>query len=567
MQTKTANLRPAYSGSLSYDDADQKRGSIDMNQPIRLGAPGSWLSRAAARFNALWQEGGISGRDIVKLKNRAFAPTLTLGLSTPTRVTASSQITRQDNLPDYGVPAAAWTGASFSPATIPATQPIKTSGYYGSLGYDFDEVSQENFTARIEHDAADTFTLRFQSRYNSTQRDAIITGIGAFAPATQTVTLQRQGNDRRNRIVSHQASAVARFATGALNHAMTGGAEYFYEDQFAPTRIGVGTRGPISIYNPDPRDVVAAYAPGYSGAYNKGWTNTTAAFVFDTIELSRRWQVSGGVRVEQFTTNFRVVDANRLTTTEQRASDRLFSGKAGVLFRITDSGNTYFSYGTSLTPPGTANFTLSAQGNNQNNPNVKPQESKNYEAGMKWDFFRNRLLLNLAAFHTVNENVIFTVDATAVPPIFNQDDGQRVNGVTIGGVGQITDRLQIIANFGLMDSERRTQNAAQNGLRLQLTPRHSGSFWATYRLAFGLNLGGGLRYTDTAFVNAANTLRVPAYHVADALVEYPVNDHFTMRVNVYNVTDATYARSVNNNGNRFNPGSPRSAMVTTLFRF
>lgn len=567
MQTKTANLRPAYSGSLSYDDADQKRGSIDMNHPIRLGAPGSWLSRAAARFNALWQEGGIAGRDIVKLKNRSFAPTLTFGLSTPTRVTASSQITRQNNLPDYGVPAAAWTGESFSSTTIPATQAVKASNYYGSLGYDFDKVSQENFTARIEHDAADTFTFRFQSRYNTTHRDAIITGIGAFAPVTQSVTLLRQGNDRRNRIISNQANAVARFATGSLTHALTGGAEYFYEDQYAPTRIGAGTRGPISIYNPNPRDVVAAYAPGYSAAYNKGWTNTAAAFVFDTIELSRRWQVTGGVRVEQFVTNFRVVDANRLTTTEQRASDRLFSGKAGVLFRITDSGNTYFSYGTSLTPPGTANFTLSAQGNNQNSPNVKPQESRNYEAGVKWDFFRNRLLLNLAAFHTVNENVIFTVDASAVPPIFNQDDGQRVNGVTLGGVGQITDRLQIIANFGLMDSQRVTQNAAQNGLRLQLTPRHSGSFWATYRLPFGLNFGGGMRYSDSTFVNAANTLRVPSYHVADALVEYPVNDHFTLRVNVYNVTDASYARSVNNNGNRYNPGSPRSAMVTTLFRF
>ena len=124
-------------------------------------------------------------------------------------------------------------------------------------------------------------------------------------------------------------------------------------------------------------------------------------------------------------------------------------------------GNTYFSFGTSLTPPGTANFTLSAQANNQNNPNVKPQESQNYEVGTKWDFFRNRLLVNVAAFHTINENVIFTVDATAVPPIFNQDDTQRVNGFTIGGVGQITDRLQIIANFGYLDSKSETQNSVE----------------------------------------------------------------------------------------------------------
>ena len=71
---------------------------------------------------------------------------------------------------------------------------------------------------------------------------------------------------------------------------------------------------------------------------------------------------------------------------------------------------------TSVTPPGNANFALSAQPNNQNNPNVDPQESTNFEVGSKWDFGNGRLSLNGAAFRTENKNVIFTVDATAVPP-------------------------------------------------------------------------------------------------------------------------------------------------------
>ena len=91
--------------------------------------------------------------------------------------------------------------------------------------------------------------------------------------------------------------------------------------------------------------------------------------------------------------------------------------------------NVYFSYGSAVTPPGTANFTLSAQPNNQNNPNVEPQESKNYELGGKIGFYDNKLSLSTALFRTDNENVIFTVDATAIPPVFNQDDDQRVNGI------------------------------------------------------------------------------------------------------------------------------------------
>ena len=63
-----------------------------------------------------------------------------------------------------------------------------------------------------------------------------------------------------------------------------------------------------------------------------------------------------------------------------------------MLYRLTDAANVYFSYGSAVTPPGTANFTLSAQPNNQNNPNVKPQESKNYELGGKVGFYDNRVV-------------------------------------------------------------------------------------------------------------------------------------------------------------------------------
>jgi catecholate siderophore receptor len=566
MQTKTANLRPGYSGTLSYDNADQKRGSIDLNEPVRLGPAGSWLSRAAVRLNALWQEGGVPGRDLVKLKNRAIAPTITLGLGTLTRATYQSEITRQDNLPDYGIPGAAWSPEPLATTTVRALQPVKQTNYYGSLS-DFDKVSRDSHTVRLEYDVQDSLTLRYQTRYNRTRRDAIITGLGAFTPATQTLALQRQGNDRRNRIVSNQLNAAARFTTGSLVHALTAGTEYLYEDQFAPVRTGIGTRGPIDIYFPNPKEPLVDYAPGYSGAYSKGWTNTAALYAFNTVDIARKWQLTGGLRWEHFATNFRTVDASIVTTVNQRASDRLVSGKAGLLYRITDRGNAYFSYGTSVTPPGTANFTLSAQANNQNNPNTKPQSSRNYEVGAKWDLLRSRLLVNAAAFHTINENVIFTVDATAVPPIFNQDDRQRVNGFTLGGVGQLTDRLQIIANFGYLDSRLETQNSINNGKRLLLTPRHSGSLWATYRLPRGVQFGAGLRYTDAVFVNAANTIKVPSHQVADALVEYSVNDHLSLRLNVYNVTNETYVRNVNNNGNRYNPGTPRSAMITTAFRF
>jgi catecholate siderophore receptor len=127
--------------------------------------------------------------------------------------------------------------------------------------------------------------------------------------------------------------------------------------------------------------------------------------------------------------------------------------------------------------------------------------------------------------------------------------------------------LQVIANYGYLDSRQNSQIPSNDGKRLILTPKHSFSLWTTYRLPFGLNLGGGLRFADSVFVNAANTIKVPSNLIGDALVEYAVNDYLSLRLNVYNVTNEVYVRSVNNNANRYNPGSPRSLMLTTAFHF
>ena len=82
-----------------------------------------------------------------------------------------------------------------------------------------------------------------------------------------------------------------------------------------------------------------------------------------------------------------------------------------------------------------------------------------------------------------------------------------------------------------------------------------------------MTVGGGVRATGEVFINAANTIKSPGYHLVDGLVEYAVNQHLTLRLNIYNLTDEVYIRNVNNNGGRYNPGNPRTAQLTTVVRF
>ena len=570
MTTKTPGVQNHYAGAATFGTADQRRLSVDLNQATPFGETGSWWRGTSLRLNSLFQDSGVAGRDEVRLRTQAVAPSLALGLGTQVRVSAGGQFLHQDNVPDYGIPGAAWADGPLAPGAAVAPNPVEQANFYGTPADDYDDVSQESVFGKVEYDIRPTVQLRSQLRYNQAHRTAVISTIqnpAAYNPATELVTVVRQGNERENDITSSQTSISTVARAGQTSHAIIGTLEFTNEGQFAPTLGGLGTRPPANIYAPDVNAPVTGMNVARTGAFTDGTASTAAISVFDTVDIGPRLQLTGGVRVERYGATFLARDAAGLATTDVETDDTLVSGKVGALYKLTDEGNVYFAWGTTKTPPGTANFTLSSQPNNQNNPNVDPQISTNIEVGSKWEFYGSRLSLTGAAFRTENENVIFTVDATAVPPIFNQDDAQRVTGASLGVSGRIIRELDVTANFAYLDSENLSQNPVNAGKRLTLTPEFSGSVWATYTTPIRLSVGGGVRFTDAVYINAANTIKSPGYQIVDAMATYALTNQVSLRLNVYNVTNETYIRNINNNGGRYNPGHPRTATLTASFGF
>lgn len=566
MVTKTPQAGRTVSAAASYGSADSKRVTADVNAQVPLGDPGSWLHGTALRLNTLWQDAGVPGRDYTTTERLSVAPAIALGLGTPTRVTLLGQFTRQDGLPDYGVPGAAWD-TPLTPTSVLTPRPVDQSTYYGSPGYDYDKAEQGTLTARVEHDLAPGWTVRNQTRRNVTTRDAVVTAIqsvASYLPATQTVVFGRQANYRRNEIVDNQTTLTGRLSTGPLSHALTATVEVIREEYSAPGRTGAGTRDHASIYAPDPFAPVVGFAPVDSGATTDARTRTVAASLFDVITRGRL-QVSAGLRAERYDTAYRALALTGLRT-DLDVADTILSGKAGVLVQLARGGNAYISYGSTVTPPGTGNFALSAQPNNANHPNVDPQISRHLEVGSKWELFAGRLSATLALFDTRNENVIYTIDATAVPPLFNQDDAQHLQGGTAGLFGQITRGWSLMANAAYLDGRQRSQGTALNGRQLTLMPKWSGSVWTTYAFR-RVTIGGGVRYSDRTFVNTANTIVVPSYHLIDGVASWAVTPHLTLRLNAYNLADERYIRSVNTNGGRYNPGLRRALLLSTQVGF
>jgi catecholate siderophore receptor len=585
-------------GSLSVGTSNRARATVDLNRPLDIGIPGS-----AVRLNLMVQDNGVPGRDEVKKKSYGFAPSIAFGLNTDTRAYLYLLHSEQDNRPDGGVPTVGLDGyyhGDLTPAGI-RPPPVDSKNFYGSLN-DYEDIEINMFTARIEHDLAPGITLRNTSRFGRSTQESLLTGVNAISnavitPGTSTtppvlnrdfstylVNRSRQGKYQENEILTNQTNVTAETTTGKVKHSITSGVEFIYEKQNTPTYAVVGTQAPANLYNPSTGDVFQPVAR--NGAYSKGNTLSAAVYAFDTLKLGDReqWQFTGGVRWEKYKTEFNSVTLSTATAnptlpvntpipTSLDASGDLFSWKLGALYKPATNGSVYISAANSKQPPGGANFTLNPAASNINRPGLDPQEGTNLEVGTKWEFMQGKLAVTGAVFRSENKNelVVDPLDNT----VFTQIGKRRVDGVEVSMVGQLSDALNLTLGYAHMNPKIVTAAAATQGGLIQWSPKDAFTSWATYKLPFGLTLGGGARYvastattSNVANLNAtAGVIKIPSYWVVDALIGYQINKNFNVQLNVYNLFDEEYISAVNNGRSRYYPGVPRSALVTANVTF
>jgi catecholate siderophore receptor len=469
---------------------------------------------------------------------------------------------------------------------------VDRDNWYG-LNSDFEEVKGTMFTARIEHDFSDNVSIRNTSRYGKLHQFYVLSGVNALTvtapnPDQWTVARTRQSKFQENTLLTNQTNVTANLLLGGMQHNITGGFEFINEEQYNPAYVGLGLPiTPANLYHPNRNDVQPAYAPVRNGVYTRGETQTEGLYVFDTVTLAEKWQATAGVRVDAYDTNFDSTILSTLVTNPTlpvgtlvpvplQTDGTLFSYKVGVVFKPRENGSIYLSHAISEQPPGGANFTLSTATNNANNPNFDPQKGTNLELGTKWELRNGALAITGAIYDSSNKNelALDPNDQTQVIQI-----GEReVKGVELGIVGKLTDNWEISGGVSKMDTEIKRGLANQGGLQIVWSPDLTFTSWTTYHTGFGLSVGGGVRYVDNVIrpvttngapppVNQTNMRGAPDYWVVDLMASYQINDKVSLQLNGYNLTDELYVASLNNSGARYNPGAPRSALLTVNFSF
>jgi len=588
------------SGTLSYGTRDRRRLTTDINRKI--------TESIAVRLNVVAQDGGVAGRDVVERQQWGVAPSISFGLGTPTRVTLFTQHLFQDNTPDGGVSAvgvSGWRNPVLDPAGIVAER-ASISNFYG-LRDDFENVDLNIFSTKIEHDIAPGYVVTNLSRYSRTSQERVLTAplqapvvsdgtddtLVIRDPADWTQGRSRQGSYRDNDLLANQTNLRGTFKTGVLTHDFSTGVEFIQESQYTPAYTvtvtsPVQVQTPANLYNPNPDDPAVSVTP--NGAYSDGETTTGAAYFFDTLKFGARdeFQLNGGVRVERYRTETSAVTLTSgalVPTARQTKADTLVSYKVGGVYKPLDNGSVYAAYGTSMRPPGGDNFQLSATTTNINSPALNPSEAENIEIGTKWDLLERRLGVTGAVFRTTAKNDLARQSDDSII----QYGKRRVEGFELSVIGNITGAWLVSAGYTYQNSKvsqgaiATDGTSTQSGAAINFSPKNSLALWSSYEIPLAIGdlltgpftVGGGLRYVDSQARTVNNNLSaittgittVEDYVVVDAVLSYAFTQNVGLQGNIYNLLDERYVGSVNNSGQRYSPGTPRSFLLTLNVKY
>jgi catecholate siderophore receptor len=593
--SKQARADDFTNATVGLGSAKYRRATADINRLVS--------ENTAVRLNLMAHDADVAGRDVVTGRRYGFAPTITFGLTGPDRASFSFYHLSSHEIPDTGIPFnnAFTTGANVAKNGNGTPFNVSRSTFYGLADRDFRDTESNIGTIDLSHDFGNKLVLRNVTRYGKSSNDYVWTQPDDSKGNTLLYgTVWRRANTRASETdtAANATSLTGSTMTGAIKHSFTTGLEFSREKTDRTSYVFTpGTNNPLTgtstcptsgaatlyncttLVNPNPYDPWV-YTRSESPAYNHIVTKTKSAYAFDTVEFTPQWLLNLGLRWDGYEST---LDVPRYTlagvttaATHADVNSNFVSYQGGLVYKPSTNSSVYVSYGTSSTPPGNDagdgldGLTVAVQ-------NLKPQESKNYELGTKWEVLPGgRLSLSAAVFKSTMDNA-----RTTAPDGTTQNVGTKdVKGIELGASGNITKAWAvfggythlkaIVANNGFVNVGTTAAPiyaaSPYNGNRFPTTPENSASLWTTYAINPDFTVGGGLNSVGKVYATVNNNKYAPGYTRFDAMASYVVNRNVTLQLNVQNLTDKFYFDRVSS-PHYAGVGAGRSATLTANMKF
>lgn len=564
--TKVADWRETLNVGLQLGSWQKRRTTADVAHPFN--------DAVALRVTGVYED-SEGFRDGYEVKRQGLNPTAAIRIGDNTLITLGYEYFSDERTADRGIP-------SYANAINGSRFPVEVDRetFFGDPDASHADVEVNAFNALIEHDFGDGTVLRNRTRYAEYEKLYQNVFPGSVDATNTTVSLSAYNNatDRKN--LFNQTDLIFSANTGAIEHKFMTGIEFGRQDNDNLRQSGqfvLGAGSPcqnlagagsclVSLSAPTVSPVVLFAnnsANGSGDSRNSGITRVAAVYAQDQIEFSSKWSAILGLRYDRFDVDFTdrrngVLPENRTLST----SDRLWSPRAGVVFKPVEQLSLYASYGVTYLPRSgeqLASLSFSSQ-------SLDPEAFENTEIGAKWQI-RPGLTAEAAAFRLNRSNAAITDPNDSTRLILLDGDSQRIDGVELSLAGKLTDRWQVIGSYAWLDARTlRAVGTTPAGRVLAQTPDTSLGLWNRYDFNDHWGVGLGATYRSESYATISNAVTLKGYTRYDGAVFYKFNDRFLIQLNVENLFDKVYFPSAHTDNN-ISPGAPRSAYVTLNFKF
>jgi catecholate siderophore receptor len=518
--SKQPTLAPLALISASAGEADSWRGTGDFNLPLS--------ATAAVRVTLMDQRSGVVDRDQVRNKSYGVAPTLSLGIDTPTRLTLSYFKEEENNLPDYGIPF-----IDGAPAAV------ARSNYYGLANYDRTRTNTNIGTLRFEQDFAADYTLSDSLRYANYGFQYLLSGpflgndtLDAPPPGTPyadiLVSRDQPSSAGTTALLINRIDLTHKFPIAGVDNAFTVGLELSKEwSNVNRFQNGLNDIPPTPLLNPDP--FYSPPTPLISYSNPKGRANDVSPYVLDSITLGPQWDVDLGLRWDRFNSSY----SEAFSGTGFERTDSFVSPRVAVVFKPDPAKSVYLSYGTSYNP--VIEYLIIAP----TDQSLAPEKNSSVELGAKLNILNGAATLAGALFDTRVKNVRNSDPDD--PTVQDAPFDQRVKGLELSINGHLTEIWEVTAGYThLNDKITASSDPLAVAKLAPNTPHDACNLWSSVELTAAWEVGGGVTAVSHRYADADNSAGVPAYAVINAMSSYQVNEHLKLQLNLNNVADKLY---------------------------
>jgi len=398
--SKKPQLQPIADASLAVGTAHYDRGTIDLDAPIS--------QDTAFRINLMDQD--IDGtRPTVNTRSYGVAPSLALGVGTPTQISVSWISQHNKDHVDYGFPL-------FQFANDPILEPLQAP--FNRVYQYTDSIVQTDVNVgniSIAHTFSPDVLLRTNTQYGIYKVDQNTSPLntafealdaqGNYQPVQPAAILappatpldeldiapQQKQRTGRDTALFNQTDLYLKFPTGPIRHEFILGGEFGrdeYEQLFFNnynfnlnngSGLGANLAGIVNLGSTNtqafPKGANIYQVPG--NVTNLG-ANTTALYFNDTLSVAAHWKLVVGVRWDDFdasqtytlynypgliltntnpaatalvqAANGAAVATPVISSLPFRHRDSVFSPRAGIIWQPTDRQSYYASYSTAFNP-------------------------------------------------------------------------------------------------------------------------------------------------------------------------------------------------------------------------